>query len=189
MQIPPEITYRNVPKTEAVDSLLMKKAASLEKVCDHITSIRIAIERPHKHKRKGNPYRVRLDITFPPGHEIVVKKESEETDILTPLDAVIRKAFDVARRKLRKSVEQQRRDVKVHPNQQVGAVVAELYSKDGSGILRTTDGREIYFDDNVVVNDEFDELKIGTGVRFEARQGEKGPIATTVQILEQPRHL
>jgi cold shock CspA family protein len=189
MQIQPEITYRNVRKTDDIETLIREKAAALDKVCDHIISLRVALERPHKQKRKGNPFRIRLDVTVPPGHEIVVKKVSGETDILPPLDAVIRKAFDVAKRQLRKTVQLQRNDVKTHPNQQVSAVVTELYPEDGNGMLRTTDGREIYFDNHVVVNGQFKKLRIGAGVRFEERQGEKGPLATTVQIVELPRHL
>lgn len=67
MQVPLKITFRDVPKTEAIEALVREKAAKLERVCDAIISCQIAIERPHRHEKTGNPYRVRIAMTVPPG--------------------------------------------------------------------------------------------------------------------------
>ena len=57
---------------------MREKAAKLKHVCDAIISCRIAIERPHRHEKTGNPYRVRIAMTVPPGKELVVTREARE---------------------------------------------------------------------------------------------------------------
>ncbi len=105
-----------------------------------------------------------------------------------PLDIVLKHAFASASRQLRKLVEQQRGAVKTHPDQQVTAVVHKLFPQEGYGFLRTVDTQdEIYFHRNSVLHDEFDQLAIGTGVRYTAEEGEKGLQATSVQIMDKPR--
>lgn len=47
MKVPPEITYRNVDKTNALDALVKEKIAKLEQVCDYISSCHIVIEKIH----------------------------------------------------------------------------------------------------------------------------------------------
>jgi len=39
---------------------------------------------------------------------------------------------------------------------------------------------------NAVLHGDFDCVEIGTGVRFEEEMGEKGPQASTVQIIDKP---
>lgn len=38
MELPLEITYRNLTKNETIDSLVREQVEKLEKVCDHINS-------------------------------------------------------------------------------------------------------------------------------------------------------
>jgi cold shock CspA family protein len=54
---------------------------------------------------------------------------------------------------------------------------------DGFGILRTSDGREIYFHRNSVLNDAFSRLQVGTRVTFAEAPGENGPQASTVRLF------
>jgi ribosome-associated translation inhibitor RaiA len=114
MKIPLEITYRNVEKTADVDDLVRDYAEKLEKVCGYISGCRVAIEKSQKHQRGGRPFRVRLDITVPPGHEIVVREEQSGGEKSTPLAAIIKKAFIVARRQAESLKERQLGKVKRH---------------------------------------------------------------------------
>jgi cold shock CspA family protein len=186
MQVPLELSFRDVDRSEAIEELVREKVGKLEQVCNYMSSCRVAIEQPHRRRRTGDSYLVRLNVTVPPGHEVVVKQESKPDDSPRELHAAVREAFDVARRQLKDLVERQRDEVKVHEEQQVTALVSELYPEDGWGLLRTPEGREIYFQRNAVINQEFDRLAIGTGVRYVEQMGEKGPRATTVQIIEHP---
>jgi cold shock CspA family protein len=189
MQVPLEISFRGVEETQEIRGLVREKASKLEHVCDYIISCRVAIERPQQHQRSGNPYRVRIEITVPHGHELVVKRESGKGDMHASLSAVVRDAFDAARRQLQKLVQRKRREVKVHEEPRAVGVVTELFYEDGYGFLETADGREVYFHRNSLLNEEFHRLRVGAGVRFVEGIGEKGPQATTVQVLKktQPR--
>jgi len=186
MQVPLEISYRDVQKTDAVEDLIYEEADKLERVCDYIMSCRVAVEQPHKHQRTGKHYRVRIDLTVPPNHELVVTRDSGDSEAVKPIHAVLRSTFNAARRKLEKLVDQQRGEVKSHPQQESDVVVYKLFRDSGYGFLKATDGREIYFHRNSVLNNDFDRLEIGTVVRFVEEEGEKGAQASTVQIVDKP---
>jgi ribosomal subunit interface protein len=188
MQIPLEITYLDVEKTDALEALVHEKVAKLEQVCDHMSSCRVGLEKTHDRPKSGSPYRVRIDITVPPGHEIAAVKNPGEGDQYDPLETVIRSAFDAARRQLVKLTEKQRDEVKSHPEQETGAMVTKLFSEQEYGFIRSLDSdEEIYFHRNSVINGDFDRIAVGTGVRYVAQQDEEGLLhASTVQIVDKP---
>lgn len=187
MKVPLEITFRGVEKTDGLEELIREKAASLERVCESITSCRVAVESPQQHQRAGRPYRVRISLNVPPGHEFAVRRESSAGNIHDELPAVIRSAFDAARRKLKTITEKRRGEVKSHPVQEEAmAIVVRLFREEGYGFLKTLDGRDMYFHRNAVLQNDFDRLEVGTGIRFEEEEGEEGPQASTVQIVDKP---
>ncbi|MBD3257130.1 HPF/RaiA family ribosome-associated protein [candidate division GN15 bacterium] len=186
MQVPLETSFRNVPRTPEIEELILDKVDKLEEVSDSLTTGEVVVERPHKSKQSGNPYRVRLTFNLPPGHRLTVERKSFDGETELPLEAVVRDAFDALRRQLKETVERQRGEVKTHEDQQAGAVVDELQVRDGYGFLRTIDGRRVYFHANAVANDDFERLTTGCGVRFVEEEGEKGPQATVVQIVDKP---
>ncbi len=94
MQIPVQITVRDMAHSEALDEHISAKAAKLEQYFSPITSCRVVVEAPHKHSHQGRQFVVRLDITVP-GNEIVVNHEHDE-DVYVAL----RDAFDAAKRRL-----------------------------------------------------------------------------------------
>jgi ribosomal subunit interface protein len=114
MQLPVNITYRGVDKSDAIDQLILEKAARLEKFCDHINRCDVAIEQPNHAHQKGNPFRVRIDVTVPPGHELVADEKGMDNGSYAPLEKVIHDAFKTMERELRRLVEKQRNEVKTH---------------------------------------------------------------------------
>ena len=133
MQIPLEISFRDVPKTEEIENLIRDKAKKLERVYDHITGCRIAVERPHNYVKTGSKYRIRLNITVPPGHEVVIKKEPGKNNMHDSLTTIIRDAFNAARKQLQKLSEIQRKETKTHPEQEVRAIISKIYPDEGYG--------------------------------------------------------
>lgn len=186
MRVPLEITYRDVQKTDQIESLIRSKAAKLDQICDHVISCRVAIERPHEFQQTGRPHRVRIEMRVPPGHTLVAKRESTEGELHTDLQTTIRQAFDAARRQLEKLNRLQQGRIKSHPEQETSAVVEKIFPSKGYGFLRTTLGRAIYFNKNSVLYEGFDRMNIGDGVRFVEKEGEEGPQASTVQLIDKP---
>ncbi|MFW6296069.1 MAG: HPF/RaiA family ribosome-associated protein [Halothece sp.] len=187
MKVPTEITYRYVEKTDAIDTLVREKIEKLEQFCNYMSSCRVAIEKAHDHPKTGSPYRVRIDITVPPNHELAVVKNPDEGIQYQELQPVIRSAFDAARRQLIELVEQQQDRTKTHVEQETHGIITKLFKEDGYGFFRTTDtGREIYFHKNSVLHSDFDRLELGTGVHFTEEQGQMGPQASSLQIIDKP---
>lgn len=188
MKVPPEITFRGVEKTAAIDTLIHEKIAKLEEVCNYISSCHIAIEKPNESTSSGSPYRVRLDITVPPGHELVAESSPGDGRQYDAVDMAIRDAFKAARRQLIKLTERQHESDKAiaQESEDAVALVTKLFPDEGYGFIRTLDDQEIYFHRNSVLHDDFDRLEIGTGVRFFVEEGEKGPQASTVKIVDKP---
>lgn len=184
MQGPLEITFKDGTSTPEVEDLIRRKAEKLNKICDYMISCRIAVEQPQKHQSKGNPYRVRISMTIPPGHELIACEESSKGDMHDPLNVVIRKAFRTASRELKGLTSIQHRRTKLHPQQELMGVVHRFFPDQDYGFIKSIDSREdIYFHRNSVLHDDFNRMDVGTGVRFVTEQGEKGLQASTVAIV------
>jgi ribosomal subunit interface protein len=178
MQIPLEISTREVTLSPQIEAELRKRAGKLERHFNRITSCRIALERPAgNHHHDGGPYRVRVDVTVP-GMELVADKQAEEIFI------AIRDAFDAAERQVEAFVERRRSFVKSAGASPEGEVV-RLFAEEGFGFLTAPDGREVYFHRNAVLDPPgFDKLAVGSRVCFAEEQGLEGPQASTVSLVE-----
>jgi ribosomal subunit interface protein len=94
MQMPLQITSRQLPVTRAIENSIKQKIKKLDRLHDQIIGCRVTIDTPHRHKHKGRQYNLSIDMTVP-GKEIVVKHESHED-----LYVSIREAFEAAKRQL-----------------------------------------------------------------------------------------
>jgi cold shock CspA family protein len=187
MKLPIQITFHNMPHDEAIESEIRAHVEWLDQYYDRIMSCRIVVDRPHRHHKEGNIYHVRIDLKLP-GAELVVKREPSEHTDYKSLEIMIRDAFDEARRQLEDHVRQQRGQVKSHepmPHARVG----RLFRDAGYGFLETSDGREIYFHRNSVLDAPFESLEAGTEVRFVEELGDKGPQASAVRPVGRHGHL
>ncbi len=186
MNVPLEVSYHQVERTAELDDLVRQQLEKLERSFRYLSSCRVAVEQSQHNRRTANPYRVRIDLTVPPGHEVVVNYETKDTRTRQSLPAVLRAAFSAARRQLQKLGELQRSAVKSHPEQEASALVVRLFPELDYGFLKTVDGRELYFHRRAVLNGDFIRLEVGTGVRFDEEEGDEGPQATTVEIVDKP---
>ncbi|MFZ0257493.1 MAG: HPF/RaiA family ribosome-associated protein [Gammaproteobacteria bacterium] len=181
MQLPLQIAFRNVDSSAAVEAYVRERAEKLDKFYDRIMACRVVIEVPHRHHHKGNLYRARIDLTVPDG-ELVFSKEPGDEHAHEDIYVAIRDAFDGAQRQLEDYVRRRRGHVKTHEIPNHGHIT-ELHLEDGFGRIQTTDGKEIYFHRNSVVNAPFESLTLGTDVRFTEEAGDSGPQASTVQVI------
>jgi ribosomal subunit interface protein len=178
MQIPMEISTRDVTLSPAIEAELRKRSDKLERHYNRVTSCRIALERPTgNHHHDGGPYRVRVDVTVP-GSEVVADKQSEELFI------AIRDAFEAAERQVEEFVDRRRDYAKPPAGVTPEGEVVRLFAAEGFGFLTAPDGREVYFHRNAVDDPGFDKLAVGSRVRFAEAQGFEGPQASTVSLLE-----
>lgn len=184
MDIPLELSFRHVDKTERVEAQIRDRADKLEQFHSRLISCRVAVEQPHTHQRSGNPYRVRIEVRVPPGHDLVVNARPK--DMHDSLERVISDAFQAMERQLKEQAERQRMEVKHHDVE--AALVIRLFRDQDYGFLKTPEAREIYFNRAAMVGQDWERLEIGTQVRFEESMGEMGPQATSVHIIDKPGH-
>lgn len=178
MSFPLQITSRDFELTDAMEQLIHKKAQKLETFYHRIQNCDVVIELPHKSQKKGKEYLVGIQLKVP-GSEIVVKRKPH-ADIY----AGIRDAFTAAQRLVEDFARKQRRQVSSNEdNPKAKARVKELFPVEGYGFLETDEGTELYFHKNSVVNDSFNRLDIGSKVRYVSAMGDKGPQASTVDML------
>jgi len=175
MQLPLQITYRDIPRSDALDARIRDKAAKLEAFHPHVTSCRIVVEERHRHKHQGKQFTVSIDLRVP-GHEVFVNRDHHE-DVYVAL----RDAFSAAGRKLEDLAREQRGDVKTHEVPQHGKVV-RIFPEDGCGFIETPDGRELYFSRENVVEPSFERLESGMAVQFIEELAAEGRQAKRVSV-------
>lgn len=181
MKIPLSITFRHMDPSPALENVIRERAGKLERFCQDIIRCDVIVEEPHKHHQQGRLYHVRIDVTVP-GKEIVVRRAPDQHHAHEDAYVTVRDAFDSMQRQLEDYVRKRRGDVKTHETPPHGRVF--LLDPDGDhGKIETPEGREVYFHRNSLVNASFDDLKLGTELRFTEEAGEKGPQATSVYVV------
>ncbi|MFQ5773115.1 MAG: HPF/RaiA family ribosome-associated protein [Kiloniellaceae bacterium] len=178
MQVPLEVTFHNMDRSEAVEANIRDRAAKLERHFGRIIGCRVVVEAPHRHRRKGKLFHVRIDLSVP-GRELVVNRSGSRNPAHEDVYVAVRDAFNAAARQLEDHARKVRGEVKTHEAPLHGKV-ARLFPS--YGFVETADGREIYFHKNSVVNGQFDQLEVGREVRLVLAHGEsaEGPQASTV---------
>lgn len=106
MQVPLQITIRNVQHSDALEALIRDKVVKLTEFHPRITSCRVTVEASARHRRQGHLFQVRIDVRVPQ-REIVATRDRDE-DVYVAL----REAFDAAKRQLDEAVRELRGDVK-----------------------------------------------------------------------------
>ncbi|MBB3146806.1 cold shock CspA family protein [Phyllobacterium trifolii] len=121
-------------------------------------------------------------LSLPEGRQVAVEHTTQDDERYADLAYSINDTFKRARRQLQNQVRLMQRQTNRHVVSPV-ASVKRLESK-GFGFLETSDGREIYFHRNSVLDDQFEKLSAGIRVTFTEEMGEKGPQASTIKCLK-----
>ena len=125
MTRPIQITFRNMGVSPALDQEIRSRATWLETFYPEIIGCRVVLSVAHRHRRRGRPLHVRIELSLP-GEDVIVNHEpslnltarpaphkGEEVDGRhKDAHVAIHEAFDVARRRLEDVARLQRGDVK-----------------------------------------------------------------------------
>ncbi len=185
MEVPLELSFHGVDHTDWAEEYVRKRVARLQQFAKNIIACRVTIEQPHHHRHQGNPFRVRIEVTLPQKKDLVATAEPVQVEQENQLHPVIRQAFEAMERQLERANERQHHEVKSH-TVPTGLVVRLYSDRGGYGFIKTPEGREFYFHRNSVLHGDWERLAVGTEVRFEPEEGEEGPQASTVQIINKP---
>lgn len=181
MQLPCQITFRDIPPSEAVEAKIRQKVEKLNRFYDRIISCRVIIEVPHQHHHQGQIYQVSIDLTLP-GGELVINRHPSQHQSHENLYVAIRDAFNAAQRKLKSYAAVQRKKTKIHEIPSHGRVISIVPEYD-YGFIETSEGNEVYFHQNSLLNCTLGDLQVGSEVRLTEHMGEKGLQASSVSLI------
>lgn len=104
----PQITYRGMETSPAMDARIRELVAKLEEFHPKITRCHVVVDELDRHKRKGNLFEIRIDLHVP-GREIVATRQQHEDPYVA-----LTSAFDAMYRQLDEDIEIVRGEVKRH---------------------------------------------------------------------------
>jgi ribosome-associated translation inhibitor RaiA len=108
MQASLEITFRGMAPSPAVEATVATWVERLEHIHDRIQHCHVWIDLPHRHRRHGTPFQVKIALAVPGAQAVVT--HDEETDVYLALA----NAFLAARRQLQDHAQIRRGDIKHH---------------------------------------------------------------------------
>jgi ribosome-associated translation inhibitor RaiA len=187
MQVPLEIAFHNIERSERAENEIRARVAHLEKIYERLASCRVRIDQRAKDVTGTIPPVVRIELGIPGRSDLVV---SHEPDHLLrkykhpDLHKAIIEAFRVAERQLLDLKEQREGRTKAphhdSENQSLGQV-ADIDGGGEFGFLLTKEGGLLYFHRNSVLTGDFEQLRRGDEVYYVEDVGDTGPIASKVR--------
>lgn len=94
MDIPLQITVRDMGRSEALTALIRKDAEKLEKLQPDITRCKVVVEEGGRHRQQGRHFSVHLEVRVPGRETLVSTREHADAHV------AVRDAFEAARRQL-----------------------------------------------------------------------------------------
>lgn len=188
MQVPVEISFHNIQKSDAAEEVIRDHIADLEQIYDRITSCHVRVDRPADNAHHSIPPVVRIELGIPGRKNLVVAHEPDhlQRKFQTPdLRTAINEAFRIAGRRL-SDLKEQRKDTSRIPaengEQRFLGQIAEMHLENDHGFLMNKEGGLLYFHRNSLITGSFDDLKRGDEVYYVEEIGDTGPTAKKVRV-------
>lgn len=178
METPAVVEFTGISPDASVRAEITRHIAQLEQRFGRITSCRVAVRGDGK--RNGSRFEVTVHLALPGHRDVSVDYSRPADQRSTEVKSAINDAFKRARRQLQDRVRRMEQLVKHHDPTPIGRV-ARIDPSGDFGFIATSDGREVYFHRNSVLNGGFAKLKPGEPVAFAEEEGDKGAQASTVR--------
>ena len=188
MQMPLEIAFHHIERSEQAENEIRTHVADLEKIYERLVSCRVRIDQRARDVSGTIPPVVRIELGIPGHGEIVV---SHEPDHLLrkykhpDLRSAINEAFRKAERQLLDLKEQRQGRTKEPHHDSENQSLGQVADMDGGGefgFLLTKEGGLLYFHRNSVLAGDFDQLRRGDAVYYVEDTGDTRPIASKVRV-------
>lgn len=93
MEIPLQITLRDMARSEALAERIRGDAAKLERLHPEIMSCRVVVEEADRHRQQGREFSVHVEVRVP-GRDALVSTAQRDGDVYV----AVRDAFEAVRR-------------------------------------------------------------------------------------------
>jgi len=190
MQVPLEISYHNIQKSQAAEEEIRAHVAGLEDIYDRITACHVRVDQRADNASHTIPPVVRIELQIPGHKNVVVAHEPDhlQRKYQTPdLTNAISEAFRIAERRLQDLKETRKSNGRVQMEggeERFLGQVAEMYPLQDYGYLLNKDGALLYFHRNSILSGDFDYLVRGTETYYVEEDGDTGPLAKKVWVKE-----
>ena len=143
MQREPVITWRNIPRSDAVEAIIRKRTRAIERFCPNAVGLRVTLAAPQKLRHAARSFDVRLHLEVP-GPDLDVARTVRQGHAADDILRAVNATFTALEKRVRESRRVKAgQEVKHHPSILHGVIV-ELESELGYGFLRADDGQEVY---------------------------------------------
>jgi ribosome-associated translation inhibitor RaiA/cold shock CspA family protein len=190
MQVEPQITFKGLETSPALEGLIRQRIDHLERLHPRITSCRVVVEAPHRASESAKlPLRVAVEVEVPGRNTIVAKDAQERHEAKEDHTAPLNNAFDGVERQLEKINDLQEGDVSMPAGVRESGMIVGLFPEQNYGFVEVDNSPELYFTRNAVVGGDFDELRPGMLVQVTraTEEGPMGPQASSVRLLDRAR--
>lgn len=174
MQVPVQITFRDVKHSAEVSDHIHQKVDKLNQLTDMLISCHVVVEFACKHQQSGNLYSVRVVVNAP-NKELVSTHNHDEN-----MYVAIREAFDDITRQIEEYSQIHHGRKKRHPQLLDGQVVRVFDA--GYGFIAAENGEEYYYNTDNVVHPKGSLLAVGSHVHFIEYMGDEGLQAHRVSM-------
>lgn len=184
MEIPFEVVFRHMEPAAMVDERIRREIDRIQRYSDQLVAGRVVVEGPNAAHRHGGLYKVNVHLRYRGAPGVDIARSGPRDHAHESALVAIRDAFAAARRRLQDRSRRLHGKVKQHEVPLHGRVT-QLFPEQGYGYLTASDGREVFFHRNAVLDDAFDRLAAGSEVRLSLAEGEgeKGPQASSVSLV------
>lgn len=186
MQVEPQITFKGMNSSPALEALIRERIAGLERMHPRITSCRVVVEVPHRSAESAKvPIGVTVEVSVPGRKTIVARDAQERREAKADHTAAINNAFDAAERQLERIADLQDVETRAPESAPQTGMVVRLFPEQGYGFVQIDNSPELYFTRNAVNGGNFDELQEGmlVQVTVATTEGPMGPQASAVSLL------
>lgn len=188
MQVPLEITFRNIASSDSAEAAIRDHVQRLERIFGRITACRVRVDQRNQNANETIPPVVHIEISVPGHKDIVVAHESDHLQRKFQAPDVrnaINEAFRIAERRLSK-YKDKLTDHGVaerghEASNEFRGQVAELTPEKDFGYVMTKEGGLLYFHRNSLLSGDFDHLRRGDEVSYVEQAGDTGPTASKVR--------
>jgi ribosomal subunit interface protein len=94
----PNITFRNMQTSAALEQRICQRAAKLERHFPDISHVDVVVEMPHRDRHLGRHLEIHIAMKVP-GGDVVVSRD--RAHVLDEAHVAVREAFDAAERRLK----------------------------------------------------------------------------------------
>ena len=180
-----ELSFKGMQPSETIRHKVRENVDKLQARYPDITTWHVHVNGPIG---SAGLFEITIEARVP-GTELAVGRKPGDRNAHSDALVALRDSFAAMERQLKKRRRQRHGEVK-SPEGKPQGQVATPFQDEGYGFVTVSDGPEVYFHRNSVVDSEFKDLHVGDTVELSVAYGEsaRGPQATSVRRISVMRY-